>query len=214
MLNEIVLRGTILTDLEEVSGKLSDKFLQFKLQSRRLSKTTDNIVVYIPISAGGLNLLNVGTRIDLVGVIRTRTHPNTDNFSQAKQTTSKRKLEVFVECKKFTLVNDQQDDYNNVKLLGKLYKNPIHRQTCKGRFITELALEVKIDKFKHASVPCVCWGHNSKLTANLPIDTVLEVEGRLQSREYLKRFQDGSEEIRIAYEVSISKINSITEDEE
>ena len=55
-------------------------------------------------------------------------------------------------------------------------------------------------------IPCIFWGRNARYVSELPVGTSLELEGRVQSREYVKKLDDGTTETRIAYEVSVSKV--------
>ena len=55
-------------------------------------------------------------------------------------------------------------------------------------------------------VPCILWGRNARFAETLEVGTHLEVWGRIQSREYLKRYEDGTEEIRTAYEISVKRL--------
>ncbi|MCM1225189.1 MAG: single-stranded DNA-binding protein, partial [Lachnospiraceae bacterium] len=48
----------------------------------------------------------------------------------------------------------------------------------------------------------------------LEVGTRLQIEGRIQSREYIKRISDDETETRTAYEVSVSKLEVAEEAEE
>lgn len=55
-------------------------------------------------------------------------------------------------------------------------------------------------------IPCIAWGRNAAYAESLDVGTKLMLEGRLQSREYKKKLDDGSAEVRKAFEVSIVKL--------
>ena len=52
-------------------------------------------------------------------------------------------------------------------------------------------------------------GCNADMSKDFCVGDRIECEGRFQSREYLKRTET-TEEIRTAYEISVSKINKMT----
>lgn len=66
--------------------------------------------------------------------------------------------------------------------------------------------------WKSDYIPCVVWGRNAVYTSGLPVGTHLKLTGRIQSRGYVKMYEDGTEEQRTAYEVSVSKINVLEEE--
>lgn len=55
-------------------------------------------------------------------------------------------------------------------------------------------------------IPCIAWGRNANYADNLKVGTKVYLEGRIQSREYKKKFEDGTSEIRKAFEISILKL--------
>ena len=75
-----------------------------------------------------------------------------------------------------------------------------------GREICDLMLAVNRMYNKSDYIPCIAWGRNAGYAQNLAVGTKLMVEGRIQSREYKKKLDDGTAEIRKAFEVSIVKL--------
>ena len=63
-------------------------------------------------------------------------------------------------------------------------------------------------------IPCIIWGRNARFASGFEIGTHLRINGRIQSREYTKCYPDGTEETRIAYEVSVSRVEEIGKTEE
>ena len=62
-------------------------------------------------------------------------------------------------------------------------------------------------------IPCIAWGRNARFSQNLEIGTKVKVVGRVQSREYEKKHEDGTVETKIAYEVSIGSLEIVEEDD-
>ena len=101
----------------------------------------------------------------------------------------------------------EHTDLNKIQLDGYVCKEPIYRKTPLGREIADLLIAVNRSYGKSDYIPCVVWGRNAVYTSGLPVGTHLNLTGRIQSRGYVKMYEDGTEEQRTAYEVSVSKIN-------
>ena len=55
-------------------------------------------------------------------------------------------------------------------------------------------------------IPCICWGRNARFASGFEVGMRIQVHGRIQSRKYTKKLSETEFEERIAYEVSVSKI--------
>ena len=60
-------------------------------------------------------------------------------------------------------------------------------------------------------IPCIAWGRNARFCENIEVGTEVKVVGRVQSRTYEKKHEDGTVETRVAYEVSIGSLEVIEE---
>ena len=58
------------------------------------------------------------------------------------------------------------------------------------------------------------WGRNSRFCQTLEVGDNIRIWGRLQSREYQKKVSDNEIVKKIAYEVSISKMERVVEQQE
>lgn len=72
-------------------------------------------------------------------------------------------------------------------------------------------LEEKLQIFcrpygKSDYIPCICWGRNARYASGFEVGEHVQLLGRIQSREYVKRISDTETEKRVAYEVSVSKL--------
>ena len=103
---------------------------------------------------------------------------------------------------------------NEVVLVGYICKKPIYRQTPFGREISDLLLAVNRAYNKSDYIPCIAWGRNARFCQNLEVGTEVKVVGRVQSRNYEKKHEDGTVEIRVAYEVSVGSLEVIDENED
>ena len=55
------------------------------------------------------------------------------------------------------------------------------------------------------------WLRNAKFAKSLKVGDRIQIWGRVQSREYEKKREDGEPIKKVAYEVSISKIKKMSE---
>lgn len=119
---------------------------------------------------------------------------------------SKLILQLFVKNIRIVKTKEYADDENEIVLDGFLVKNPIYRVTPNGRKIADLMIAVNRPFGRSDYIPCICWGGSAKWAENLEVGTEIFVQGRIQSREYVKRLSEDESEIRTAYEVSIGKM--------
>ena len=135
----------------------------------------------------------------------------------------KNRLILTVFAKDLREVNDEEFEENEmvkkdmitneVVLIGYMCKKPIYRQTPFGREIADILLAVNRAYNKSDYIPCIAWGRNARFCQNLEVGTQVKLIGRVQSRAYEKKFEDGTSEMRIAYEVSVGSLEVIEEDD-
>ena len=199
-MNKIILSGTV-TDEPTFSHEVhGEKFYRFRLLSSRKSGNCDVLVCIVPeIIKNGIS---EGNKVKVFGEIRTRNvHENDKNH-----------LEITVFVKEVLLY---EEDENNVELDGFICKEPTYRETPFGRQITDLIVASNRERnFKSDYIPCIAWGRNAIRTSEFDVGTRVKVLGRLQSREYKKKIDDGTYEVRTAYELSAYMIDVVEESEE
>lgn len=120
-------------------------------------------------------------------------------------------LSVFAREIEFVDETPESSKTNQIYLDGYICKEPIYRKTPLGREIADLLLAVNRPYGKSDYIPCICWGRNARFASNFSVGTRCEIWGRIQSREYMKRLSDEDTEKRIAYEVSVSKLELLEE---
>lgn len=102
---------------------------------------------------------------------------------------------------------------NEVVLVGYICKKPIYRQTPFGREIADILLAVNRAYNKSDYIPTIAWGRNARFCQNLEVGTKVKLIGRVQSRMYEKKYEDGTVENRVAYEVSIGSLEVVEEND-
>ena len=103
------------------------------------------------------------------------------------------------------------EDPNSIFLDGYVCKEPIYRKTPLGREITDLLVAINRPYNKSDYIPSIVWGRNAKFAKSLKVGDRIQIWGRVQSREYEKKREDGEPIKKVAYEVSISKIKKMSE---
>ena len=102
---------------------------------------------------------------------------------------------------------------NEVVLIGYICKKPVYRQTPFGREIADLLLAVNRAYNKSDYIPSIAWGRNARFCQNLEVGTEVKIVGRVQSRNYEKKLEDGTILKKVAYEVSIGSLEVVKESE-
>ena len=77
-----------------------------------------------------------------------------------------------------------------------------------GRDICDLMLAVNRHYGRSDYLPCICWGLRAREAAQWHVGTVLSIEGRIQSRRYIKLTDDGPVE-KTAFEVSVNEVEAL-----
>lgn len=105
---------------------------------------------------------------------------------------------------------------NYVCLSGTICQAPVYRRTPFGREICDVCLVVNRAYGKCDYINTICWGRNARFVSQLQVGERLKVEGRFQSRPYIKKVvteKETYEEERIAYEVSCARIYHIYDEQ-
>ncbi|GAA0092129.1 single-stranded DNA-binding protein [Paraclostridium bifermentans] len=199
--NIVNLRGELEEELTFSHEIFGEKFYSARIKIHRLSDTYD--VLPITISERLLEEVNLNENnlVDLVGQLRSY-NKNIDN---------KNKLVLTVFAREIKVVDGEAKDPNNIFLDGYICKDPIYRKTPLGREIADLLVAINRPYNKSDYIPSIVWGRNAKFAKNLNVGDRIQMWGRVQSRDYEKKLENGEIEKRVAYEVSISKIKKLDE---
>ena len=90
---------------------------------------------------------------------------------------------------------------NRAALRGVLCKAPVLRCTPMGRQICDLLLAVNRPYGRSDYLPVIAWGGAARYASGLGVGDRIALEGRLQSRDYIK-LTDGVPLRRTAFEIS------------
>ena len=204
--NHLVLRGKIVSDKSYSHEIYGEKFYVFNLEVIRLSSTVD--IIPITISERlltGLDL-EIGKKVVVEGQFR--------SYNNYENERNRLILTVFAkEINEIEGEDDKEEVTNEVTLVGYVCKKPIYRQTPFGREIADVLLAVNRAYNKSDYIPSIAWGRNARFCQNMEVGTEVKITGRVQSRTYEKKYEDGTTETRVAYEVSIASMEIVNEED-
>ena len=208
--NHLVLVGKVTSDKKFSHEIYGEKFYIFDLEVPRLSGNADIIPITISERLLEKEDLEIDKKIIVEGQFR--------SYNSYQNERNKLVLTVFAKDVKFIENQDEEiqasKDFvsNEVTLNGYICKKPIYRQTPFGREIADLLLAVNRAYNKSDYIPCIAWGRNARFCENIEVGTEVKVVGRVQSRTYEKKYEDGTSETKVAYEVSISSLEIVKQD--
>ena len=209
--NHLVLVGKVTSDKRFSHEIYGEKFYIFDLAVPRLSGNADIIPITVSERLLSINELKIDSKIIVEGQFR--------SYNSYENERNRLVLTVFAKDIKF--VENQEEEIevskdvvsNEVILNGYICKKPIYRQTPFGREISDLLLAVNRAYNKSDYIPCIAWGRNARFCENIPVGTEVKIVGRVQSRTYEKKYDDGRVETKVAYEVSVSSLEVVNQDD-
>ena len=172
-------------------------FYTFPLDVARLSGATDKINIIVRDELMESIQLCEAEKICVVGELRSFNNKSGEGA----------KLVITVFAKELYLCDD--DDLNEVHLIGTLCKKPNLRMTPMGRDICDLMLAVNRRYGRSDYLPCITWGLKAREAAEWDTGTMVTLEGRIQSRNYIK-IVGGDPVEKTAFEVSVTDIAEFT----
>lgn len=206
--NYIILVGKITSEKVFSHEVYGESFYIFNLEIPRLSGTADLIPVTISERLISNFDLTIGKEVAIEGQFR--------SYNTYENQRSRLVLTVFAKDIKEYQEEDEEGRErisNEVVLTGYVCKKPIYRKTPFGREISDVLLAVNRAYNKSDYIPCIAWGRNARFCENMEIGTEVRITGRVQSRMYEKKHEDGTIEPRVAYEVSVGSLELVDKDD-
>ena len=217
-MNTNYLENNYLTLVGKVTGEkrfsheiYGESFYVFDLSVARLSGNADIIPVTVSERLIKDEMLKEGNNLLVKGQFR--------SYNSYENERNRLILTVFAKDVIEVEENEEEENEmakkdmitNEVVLVGYICKKPIYRQTPFGREISDILLAVNRAYNKSDYIPCIAWGRNARFCQDLEVGTQVKIVGRVQSRTYEKKFEDGTVEQRVAYEVSVGSLEVIDE---
>lgn len=199
--NRVKIIGKVVSGFVFSHKVAGENFYTADVVVRRLSGFEDIIPLVISDRVVDTNRNFVGQIVSITGQFR--------SYNKRDEDKTRLILSVFVMEWNVLEESTECDGFNEIFLDGYICKDPVHRNTPMGRDITDIFLAVNRPYGKSDYIPCICWGRNANYASGLGKGTHIRLYGRIQSRAYKKIIDDTRGEIRIAYEVSISRIEEL-----
>jgi len=197
--NQVSLSGRIVSPFRFSHEVFGEGFYLFDLSVGRLSDSCDVIPVMASERLLDIHGDQIGKFAEINGQFRSYNY----------HSENKNRLLLSVFAREIALTDDESDTAkpNSIFLDGYVCKKPIYRKTPLGREIADLLLAVNRPYGKSDYIPCICWGRNARFADSFSVGGHVQLWGRIQSREYQKKLSETEIEKRIAYEVSVSKLD-------
>jgi len=201
--NSVIIVGTTCSDLEFSHEVFGEGFYTIQFKVPRLSSYSD----ILPVTISERLLVD----FDLKQEKLIRVEGQLRSYNKIIDGNNKLILTIFARDLRY----EEEEGINNpnqIFLDGYICKKPVYRTTPFGREITDMLVAVNRPYRKSDYIPCIAWGRNARFSEKLKIGDRVKLWGRIQSREYQKKISDEEVVKKIAYEVSISKMESLPEE--
>lgn len=196
--NQVTMMGEIVSAFQFSHEVFGEGFYMVELAVSRLSNYSD----YIPLM---ISERLIDTEQDYTGQF-IRVSGQFRSYNRHEEKKNRLVLSVFVRELEFLDEIDENEKTNQIFLDGYICKEPVYRKTPLGREIADLLVAVNRPYGKSDYIPCIAWGRNARYASGFGVGTRILIWGRVQSREYTKKVSETECEKRVAYEVSVSKL--------
>lgn len=204
--NQVTVAGEVVSTFTFSHEVYGEHFFMVNIAVCRLSSSYDIIPVMVSERLVDVKSDYRGCIMQACGQFRSY-----NRYDEAK---NRLVLSVFAREITFLEENEEEQNPNHIFLDGYVCKKPVYRKTPLGREIADVLLAVNRPYGKSDYIPCICWGRNARFVEQFEVGTHIQLWGRIQSREYQKKIGEDEYEKRVAYEVSVSKLEYLEEEEE
>ena len=199
--NEVVLKGKVISNIVKDYTYKGTEYYKFYVKVMRLSKNFDVLPVIVPkpILLARVEPLKKYDDVTVIGEYR-----SFNDLAKGK------KVILYAYAKEIKIAEHETNERENNKILmdGHICKIGDYRISPNGRKVVDVIIAV--NRYKKTSyIPCIIWNWDVNGATELKVGDEIYIIGRIQSREYLKRYDEENSEMKIAYEVSVSKFGII-----
>lgn len=196
--NKVSVIGKIVSGFTFSHEVFGEGFYMVDVAVNRLSEQADIIPLMVSERLIDVHEDYIGCTIEALGQFR--------SYNRHEGVKNRLMLSIFVREVHFMEEFTDYTKTNQIFLDGYICKAPIYRKTPLGREIADILLAVNRPYGKSDYIPCISWGRNARFASSFTVGARVRIWGRVQSREYTKKISETECEKRIAYEVSISKL--------
>lgn len=198
--NMVALAGVIASEVAEIDNinSLPYEGWAVQVETVRRSGTPDYAVVIMPRDTY-IEDFEIGTPVMIIGKMQTF-----KDFSTGKVLVYV--LADYIE----SIQGEHWEEQNEVEIRGIIGKGATYRETPKGKRITDIKIILPNElRQSDCYIPCICWNETADEAKDWEEGTEVALSGRLQSRDYVKRINEDTEEQRTCYEVSVNTIKKV-----
>lgn len=203
--NTVNVVGKVISECVFNHEVYGESFYRFDIKVVRLSEVVDILPVTVSERLMEDGLISVGNYINVNGQLR--------SYNSYENKKTRLILTVFARDISLSTAEEAIKDPNRIYLNGYICRKPVYRTTPFGREIADILLAVNRAYNKSDYIPCITWGRNAKYAEKLNTGNRLKIWGRIQSRNYQKKLEDNTVLDKVAYEVSVSKLEVVAEKE-
>ena len=196
--NRVTIVGEVVSEFEFSHEVYGEGFYTLNISVNRLSDSVDIIPLMISERLVDVTEDLRGVIIEASGQFR--------SYNRHEENKNRLMLSIFVRELQLYDNYEEENSTNQIFLDGYICKPAIYRRTPLGREIADVLIAVNRPYGKSDYIPCIAWGRNARFAAGFEVGSHIQIYGRIQSREYVKRISDTETEKRVAYEVSVSKL--------
>lgn len=200
--NRVSIVGEVVSEFRFSHEVFGEGFYLVDVSVNRLSDMTDIIPLMVSERLVDVKQNYIGQLVEAAGQFR--------SYNKHDGTRNKLVLSIFVRDWQLVEENLESGKTNQIFLDGFICKAPIYRKTPLGREISDLLIAVNRPYGKSDYIPCIAWGRNARFASNFEVGKRIQIWGRVQSREYVKKLSETETEKHVAYEVSVSKLEYAT----
>ena len=204
--NKVSVIGEIISGFTFSHEVFGEGFYMVDVAVNRLSEQADVIPLMISERLIDVEADYIGCTMEALGQFR--------SYNRHEGVKNKLILSIFVREMQFIEeeeIPEEQARTNQIFLDGYVCKPPVYRKTPLGREIADILVAVNRPYGKSDYIPCIAWGRNARYASGFGVGSHVCVWGRVQSREYTKKLSETECEKRVAYEVSVSKLECVEE---
>ncbi len=203
--NRVSIIGEIVSDFRFSHEVFGEGFYIIDVSVNRLSDMTDIIPLMVSERLVDVKQSYIGQLVEATGQFR--------SYNKHDGIRNKLVLSIFVRDWQLIEENQESGKTNQIFLDGFICKSPIYRKTPLGREISDLLIAVNRPYGKSDYIPCIAWGRNARFASSFEVGKRIQVWGRVQSRDYVKKINETDTEKHTAYEVSVSKLEYVNDEE-
>lgn len=202
--NVVSISGKVISNPEFSHEVYGEGFYITYVRVPRLSEAHDELPVIFSERLISPDKVKVDSYISVEGQFRSYNNYNNK---------SGRKLMLLVFARELHVHEEEvtNKNPNQIYLNGYVCRKPQYRTTPFGREISDILLAVNRAYNKSDYIPCIAWGRNARYASTFEVGDNIKIWGRVQSRVYQKKLSEDHIEERVAYEVSVSKLEVVKE---